>query len=246
MQRGLPQTSARWKCRSCGGPGCATCEDTGLRYPIAVEDLIGRPCAEALGGSSYQLHGLGREDIDVLCLGSGRPFVLEVREPVRRRTDLAPVKQAIEADGRVGMPAGLRFVPESAVARVKGWEAPKVYRAVCEPSEGAAFDVAAVSALREQLSGVTLEQRTPERVSRRRADKIRRRRIDRFEPAEAQARLFVAEVEAQSGTYIKELVSSDDGRTVPSVAGLLGVPCACTRLDVLDIRVSDEELLSPP
>ena len=41
---------------------------------------------------------------------------------------------------------------------------------------------------------------------------------------------------AQSGTYIKEMVTSDNGRTTPSVAELLDLKCEVEWLDVIDIH----------
>jgi tRNA pseudouridine synthase 10 len=39
---------------------------------------------------------------------------------------------------------------------------------------------------------------------------------------------------------VKELVSSDEGRTDPSLAGLLGVDAEVTALDVLDVEGEEE------
>ena len=44
------------------------------------------------------------------------------------------------------------------------------------------------------------------------------------------------DVRVESGTYVKELVHSDEGRTVPSVAGLLELPCEVIWLDVNDVH----------
>jgi tRNA pseudouridine synthase 10 len=43
-------------------------------------------------------------------------------------------------------------------------------------------------------------------------------------------------VRVQSGTYVKELIHSDGGRTVPSVAGLLEAECEVVSLDVEDVH----------
>ena len=43
-------------------------------------------------------------------------------------------------------------------------------------------------------------------------------------------------IRAESGTYIKELVHSDGGRTTPSVAQVLGRTCRVVWLDVQDIH----------
>jgi len=46
-------------------------------------------------------------------------------------------------------------------------------------------------------------------------------------------------VRAQPGTYIKELVSGDDGRTRPSVTEILGTAAECAQLDVLAIHIDE-------
>jgi tRNA U54 and U55 pseudouridine synthase Pus10 len=51
----------------------------------------------------------------------------------------------------------------------------------------------------------------------------------------AQADRFSLDIHAAAGTYIKELVSGDDGRTQPSFAGLLGVPMRVEALDVVGV-----------
>jgi tRNA pseudouridine synthase 10 len=43
------------------------------------------------------------------------------------------------------------------------------------------------------------------------------------------------DITAEAGTYIKEFVNGDGGRTVPSIAGKLGVGCQVKELDVLEI-----------
>jgi tRNA pseudouridine synthase 10 len=48
------------------------------------------------------------------------------------------------------------------------------------------------------------------------------------------------EIHGAGGLYVKELVSGDDGRTEPSLAGLLGVGARVTDLDVLSVEGEDE------
>jgi tRNA pseudouridine synthase 10 len=40
----------------------------------------------------------------------------------------------------------------------------------------------------------------------------------------------------QGGTYVKELVSGDNGRTTPSVSERIDTACECVELDVLEIH----------
>ncbi|MCO5166120.1 MAG: tRNA pseudouridine(54/55) synthase Pus10 [Planctomycetes bacterium] len=259
--RGVSQTRATWPCPACRERrprGCAACEGTGLAYPRSVEGLLADPCAAAFRGDAVRshLHGMGREDVDVLCLGAGRPFVLEVAAPRRRAADLAALVAEVEAGaaGAVSLPAGLRVVDDAVVARVKGWPAAKLYRAVARV-EGP-VDPARLADLPARLSGVTLAQRTPRRVARRRTDLVRARRVRALEVLSTTvaddgpgvAVRVELRIEAEAGTYIKELVSGDDGRTTPSVADALGAPCTCVELDVLDVGARDEDVLggAPP
>lgn len=124
--RDLPQT--RWPCRSCKGRGCERCEGTGLRYAHSVQDLIGGPLIETMGGADHAFHGMGREDIDVRCLGRGRPFVIEIKEPERRTVDLASAMERINehADGRIAI-TDLRPSTRSEVVRIKDTPAEKSY-----------------------------------------------------------------------------------------------------------------------
>ncbi len=244
--RDLPQTRTDWRCPACAGRGCPACRGSGRRYPISLEDLIGRPAALALDAppGCYALHGMGREDVDVRCLGPGRPFVLEVRDPRRRTVDLAALVAAIEREGagRVELPRGLRPTSEALVGPLKEHKATKRYRAVCALAGPTPPE--AIAALPARLEGATLEQRTPLRVAHRRKDKVRLRRVLAFAPRVVGPATFEVEVEAEAGTYIKELLSGDEGRTRPSVAELLGLPARCAELDVIDVRCDDEGLLA--
>ena len=93
LKRGIPQT--KWPCTKCKGRGCEDCNFTGKQYPESVEELISEHFLKATKGREAKFHGAGREDIDVLMLGSGRPFVLEIKEPKIRKLDLAKLEEEI-------------------------------------------------------------------------------------------------------------------------------------------------------
>jgi tRNA pseudouridine synthase 10 len=88
------------------------------------------------------------------------------------------------------------------------------------------------------LEGTQVAQRTPSRVAHRRADKTRHRDVTRCSLVHhrddgLQARILL---EGDAGLYIKELISGDEGRSDPSLAGLLDVGARCTALDVVDVE----------
>ena len=80
-----------------------------------------------------------------------------------------------------------------------------------------------------------ISQQTPERVLHRRPDLVRKRKVKSIEAKAVGGKLEVR-VLAEAGTYIKELISGDNGRTVPSISSLLKCRAKCDSLDVVGIR----------
>ena len=102
-------------------------------------------------------------------------------------------------------------------------------------------DESTILAIIEKLEGVNLAQRTPERVAHRRADLVRRRKVIETRGAAVQiddsGSISVEfTLRCESGTYVKETVHGDDGRTQPSIASLIKAKCTVEWLDVGDIH----------
>ncbi len=250
LERDIPQTE--WPCRECNETGikrgeeCPGCDGTGYRYDRSVEELTAPVVREAMDGESATFHGAGREDVDALMLGPGRPFVIEVDEPRVRDVDAAALEAEIDefADGAVEV-EGLRLATYDMVERVKELEASKTYRmdvAFDEPVDAERFEAAL-----DALDGATVHQETPQRVSHRRADLTRTREVYDIDGDldGADGRAATVEIHGAGGLYVKELVSSDEGRTEPSLAGELGVDATVAALDVLDVTGEDEPFADP-
>lgn len=225
LERGIPQTS--W--------------DT---YETSVEELVAPPAVAAYRASGAVFHGAGREDVDALMVGTGRPFVLEIEQPRRRHVDLADLGAEINehAAGRVAVD-DLAHASHEMIERVKELDASKVYRA--EVTFEAPVDADDLAAACESLAGATLEQRTPHRVDHRRADTVREREVYDVEAEHEGDRHATLEIDAEGGLYVKELVSGDDGRTEPSLAGLVDVDAEVTALDVVAVEGEEEPFADP-
>ena len=225
LKRGIPQTE--W-----------------VKFETSVEELVAPPFLSAFRGTEAVFHGAGREDVDALMLGPGRPFVLEIKEPRRRNVDLKALEKEVntEANGDVEV-EDLCFVTYEMIERVKQHDASKTYRATVgfeEPVNRSAFEAAI-----ETLDGATVEQRTPNRVDHRRADLVRKREILEIDGSLTDEYTASVEIHGEGGLYIKELVSGDEGRTEPSLAGTLGVGATVEALDVIDVEGVDEPFLTP-
>jgi len=231
LVRGIPQT--KWFCRDCRGRGCKKCSFTGKMYDESVEELVAKVILGETGASGEKFHGSGREDIDATCLG-WRPFVLELQEPVRRFLDWEGVAGRVNqhANGKVEVQS-LRRTGKEEVRFLKAVKHDKSYEAIIE-CEGEPADEALAKIVRE-FTGKEIQQRTPVRVAHRRADLVRERIIHSVSIERAGKNRLRAVIKAAAGTYIKELISGDEGRTSPSFADFLG-PCKCVELNVLEVH----------
>ncbi|HEX9710016.1 MAG TPA: tRNA pseudouridine(54/55) synthase Pus10 [Candidatus Thermoplasmatota archaeon] len=233
VARGIPQT--RWPCTHCRGRGCARCGNTGQMYALTVEGAVAGPLIEMVGGDGHALHGAGREDIDARMLGRGRPFVVEIRSPRRRAFDPAALAQAVR-DRSAGLVEveGLAACDKAVVAALKAANWSKTYRVLVGLEK--AIKVDQIDRACAELSGSYVDQQTPLRVAHRRSDKIRRRRVEKVQLLRADGEEIELEVTGESGLYVKELMNGDEGRTQPSLAGILGMACDVRELDVTEIH----------
>jgi len=76
------------------------------------------------------------------------------------------------------------------------------------------------------------------------ADLVRERDVLAVDGELEDEHTATVDVRGEGGLYIKELVSGDEGRTEPSLAGLLGVAATVTALDVVDVRGVGESFLT--
>ncbi len=232
FKRGIPQT--KWLCRECRGKGCERCDFTGKMYAESVEELIGGSILEEFGGVDTVLHGSGREDIDARMLGSGRPFVMEIKEPRLRELDLKWLENKVNDENKDKVEVlELQYVKREAVAKIKNAKVDKTYRAVVSLKTGV-LEEDLRSAL-DNLIGAVIEQRTPLRVVHRRADLVRKRKI--YDARLISFEVPIVEFKCDGGLYIKELISGDNGRTIPSLSELLGTEAEVKELDVVDVAI---------
>jgi len=234
--RSLPQTP--FHCRECRGRGCRACGGSGRLVPGSVAELVLPALVEASGATGGTFHGCGREDVDVRMLGTGRPFAVLLESPRRRTMDLAACAARANA-AAAGAAEFLDLAPSSreAMRLLTSVHPAKRYRARVEVEGGATAEDAAL--LARTLTGARIEQRTPERVAGRRADLVRPRTVLGAEAALLPDGALELSLRTEGGTYVKELISGDGGRTVPSVSSLLGRPARCVVLDVLEIESAE-------
>ncbi|MHA1989245.1 MAG: tRNA pseudouridine(54/55) synthase Pus10, partial [Promethearchaeota archaeon] len=214
-KRNIPQT--RWFCKICHGKGCKRCNYSGKLYDTSVEELIARDFLEMTKGEDESFHGCGREDVDVRMLGNGRPFILEIKNPKIRNFNLDKIENKINSENKKKIEINeLRLSNKEEVIKLKDAGFRKVYRVLFsmeKPINNEKLKKAALS-----LRGKSIGQLTPSRVVHRRADMIREKQIYSCIIQSIDGTMATLTLATESGTYIKELISGDNGRTKPNIS----------------------------
>lgn len=232
LVRGIPQT--KWPCKKCWGKGCEKCNFTGKMYPTSVQEIVAKIVMEKTNGTEHFFHGMGREDVDARMLGNGRPFILEIRNPIKRYFDIKKMEEEINDYAKNNVEVSdLRTTYSDEVIRIKDAKPEKTYRVLVEFEEN--VEKEKVKEL-ENTFPTVINQKTPLRVVHRRADKIRKRKVVGFRIEKTGDKNATFIIKGESGLYVKELISGDEGRTKPSISALLGLKTWVKELDVIGVN----------
>jgi len=210
------------------------------RGETSVEELIVDAVSKCYGSPGCSFHAEGREDIDVRMLGTGRPFVVEVRNPRRLFPTNMEVEEAVNtgAGGSVIVQSLERCRSSAMAALQRDAETHrKTYSCICWAKKSLTVaDMKSLGAVRD----VEVQQKTPVRVLHRRALASRPRLLYWLEAKLINSHYFRLRLSTQGGMYIKEFVHGDLGRTQPSVKSLLGCQADILQLDVEGLEDDNE------
>ncbi|MEM3364147.1 MAG: tRNA pseudouridine(54/55) synthase Pus10 [Candidatus Micrarchaeia archaeon] len=207
------------------------------KYDSSVEGYVVKAAGELYHSTNAFLHGAGREDVDVRMLGDGRICTVEIVGPKKRTVAHDELERKVRevSGGDIELDV-LREVTRDYVWIVKEAHFDKVYDAEVKfEKEIGQEQVDRVTAIRK------IEQLTPTRVMHRRADLVRHKNVLGIWLIEKHGNSAKFRIKTEAGTYIKELISGDSGRTRPSFAETAGCNASCTALDVVKVHeyVSD-------
>ncbi|XP_024252384.1 tRNA pseudouridine synthase Pus10 [Oncorhynchus tshawytscha] len=213
------------------------------RMESSVEELIAAPLFSSFRAEGFNFSSSGREDVDVRTLGNGRPFALELLNPHRARFNKAEVRQLQETINQSSdkiRVRDLQIVSRDAMGHMKEGEEDKTksYTALIWTQK--AINKDDITFL-EETKELKLAQKTPLRVLHRRPLAVRERVIHTMSTCFLDTHHFHLKLLTQAGTYIKEFVHGDFGRTKPNLCDLLK-----TETDILELDVDSVDVDWPP
>ncbi|CBK25351.2 uncharacterized protein [Blastocystis hominis] len=210
----------------------------------SVEEFILEAFRRVYKAVGYKFHSAGREDVDVRMLFEGRPFVVEMEDA--KRCDLSEqeyrnlqdsinnnTKSIQIIDLRPCSAAGFEEMKNAAEGKHK------LYVAVIYTE-----DPITAEQLKklDEIHDLPIKQRTPVRVLHRRSLLTRDKVVYGMKTTFVNSHHFILEIEASGGTYIKEFVHGDLGRTRPNIGEILvgeregsegkNIDCDILQLDV--------------
>ncbi|XP_039743002.1 tRNA pseudouridine synthase Pus10 isoform X1 [Pteropus medius] len=224
----------------------------------SVGELISGHLLTVFKAESFNFSSSGREDVDVRTLGNaqmltpstrfcfmtgcvlpGRPFAIELVNPHRvhfTSQEIKELQQKINNSSNKIQVRDLQLVTREAIGHMKEGEEEKTktYSALIWTNK--AIQKKDIEFLND-IKDLKIDQKTPLRVLHRRPLAVRTRLIHSMETCYMDEHHFRLYLKTQAGTYIKEFVHGDFGRTKPNIGSLMNVTADILELDVESVDV---------
>ena len=208
----------------------------------SVQELIVPVVQQKFSCKEIKFSSSGREDSDVRMLGNGRPFLLEIIEPIVGTAgftsdNLAEVEQTINQNSYDLIKVrNLQLIDKEKTAAIKYGEESKrkVYSALIETEKPVTTEQ--LHHLND-IKELVIFQKTPIRVLHRRPLLTRQRIVHSMSAQYINEKHFLLHLCTSAGTYIKEFVHSDFGRTVPNLCSIMKQQVDIINLDVEEVEM---------
>ena len=180
----------------------------------------------------------GREDRDVRMLGNGRPFIYEINNAKKKfNLNYEKINEEFNKISKLVKIINLGECNKKYFSKLKSSENEKMknYEALIYSSkEINKSDIENI----EKIKDLKIKQITPLRVLHKRVLKEREKIIHKINIKNfINPHFLIIEILSSSGTYIKEFIHGDLGRTKPSLGNLLNSNCDILQLDVNNIII---------
>ncbi len=203
-------------------------------YPYSLQEFFNDRLKEIFDAEEVVIHASGREDVDARMLGTGRPLVIEIKNPRFRYVDLDLVNDLLK--GTLIEAVIHDESSRSRIAYLKGEASKKkkLYKLLIMTENP--VNRQQLDEIEKYFINREIRQLTPLRILRRKKEHLRRRKVYFVKTRQLVDNVFEALIYCDGGLYVKELVHGDQGRTTPSISEVLGVQAYPLELDVLVVE----------
>ena len=240
LEKGIRQLIRR--CKTCNGIGCPDCNGKGKTSDNSIEEMLSEPVQYMMSCNEIIFRPVGREDIDTIVLGGGRPFIMEVRGAKEIPSDLDFLRQLINrlGSGKIEVTELTRTTREKAQKLTTRNQTTVSYRVTAKLKNEITTEN--LERLEREFSKVLISQYVHGERSRR------RRRRQKYIYETSTRRLAPDQIEliikCQGGIRIRDLISGVEFKTEPAMANILDTDASEIQIEVLDVRLEglDEEI----
>ena len=212
--RGISQKQK--SCENCSGKGCRTCNFHGISEFDSVEGIISKFLFKKFGGSTAKFTWIGGEDKSSLVLGTGRPFFVKIKNPLKRNLKLANLTFDFLKI------TNLKIIPKSPKNPLK-------FNSSIELKISTEDEIDS-----KNLKKLKDLQKHPIVVYEK-SGKRSEKKIFVVKYKKNSSNTFTLFIIAEGGFPVKRFVNSDD--VSPGISQILNTSCKCQEFDFLDIKV---------
>ncbi len=205
-------------CSHCSGSGCKKCRQTGFELRPSVEAELRRKLAGFTGSDKMTFTWLGSEDRESRVFAPGRPFIAQVKSPVKRR--VARKFAARFRGGQVSVSSG-RVLPSKPV-RLPSFK----FRTEITATAASKVPPEGLAELRSRFRRTTVRFERPH-------DRPTSKTVYRAE-AQARGRTLIIDAELDGGLPVKRFVSGE--LVSPSVSEVLKTEVRCRTFDICEVK----------
>ena len=204
----------------------------------SVDEEIRERIAKYFGNSKNDLifSGGGREDRDVRMLGNGREFIYEVKNAKKKSgIDYIALEKEFNEKSSLVKIYKVNKCDKKHFIHLKSSEDEKTKKYICVVWSRKTITDKDIEKI-NNIKNVQIVQKTPLRVLHKRVLKDREKKIIKLNVIQKiNEHFFTLEVLSSAGTYIKEFIHGDLGRSKPSLCDIINSQCDILQLDVEDI-----------
>ena len=205
-------------CDNCSGKGCRSCNFHGISEFNSVEGVISKLIFKKFGGTTTKFTWIGGEDKSSLVLGSGRPFIVKLLNPSKRK-----IKLSDYASDFISI-FNLKIIDDSPKTPLKFSSL-----ATIKISTDSKFDA-------ENLKKLKNLKNSPIIVSEK-SGKSYEKKIFDINYTKTSDQIILVKIRVEGGLPIKRFVIGND--VTPNISETIGTHCIPEEFDFLEIIVND-------